>query len=48
MFASLGWLAKLTPKNEKFFKDWSKDVMVSINQGNEEWELIRDVPPEDL
>ena len=34
--------------NQKFMKDWSKDVVASIKAGNEEWELIRDVPPEEL
>ena len=34
--------------NQKFLKDWSKDVMASIEKGNEEWELIKDVPPGDL
>ena len=34
--------------NKDFMKDWSKDVMASISKGNEEWDLIRDVPPEEL
>lgn len=34
--------------NQKFLNDWSKDVMASINTGDEEWELIKDVPPGEL
>ena len=34
--------------NRKFLEDWSEDVMASIEKGNEEWELIKDVPPEEL
>jgi YHS domain-containing protein len=34
--------------NQKFLNDWSKDVMASIKSGNEEWELIKNVPPEEL
>lgn len=34
--------------SQKFMKDWSKDLVASIQKGHEEWELIKDVPPEEL
>ena len=34
--------------NQKFLSDWSRNVTASIQKGNDEWELIKDVPPEGL
>jgi len=34
--------------NKEFLADWSKNVSQSIEEGNDQWELIKNIPPGDL